>query len=552
MYIRRRLGGGASALFALALMAACGSVGSDDPDASETPPADAAVDSTTPDDDGGADAMADAMVPIGDYTVSVSPGSLDIQFNKSASTTVSIARVGVAAAVDLSVEDLPDNVTASFDVDPVPADATTSKLTLTVKPGAVVGTTTIKVVGKAGGKTKEATLDLTVQAITVSGTISTGAANVTVVMPGKGSTTTDGSGKFTFTNVAPPYDLYTVGSSAFAGSKVINYYIGLSRPDPVVTHSSGGLIIFPFTSSGSIAGTVTGGAAFNASHKGVVIWDSTSGKDEAIPSGGAYSFTASWPTAASKSGKAHAFQWGLRANGAPDTFTGYGFAATTLTADGTSTGVNINMNQAVSSKTLTGTISAPTGFPTPTLTLTARFLNTLTQTLWTASTTTVDAGIPTFGGSVSGIHAVSTAGNGATTQFQFPGLTTDKDVSFSLPAPPSLAAPADAATGVGPGTTFTFTAVSDAVQRVLLSTTSGTNTTYIIITTAGTFKLPSIPEAPLPAGIGVNWTATAFGPYASVDEAATSAGITFVSAGVTTGTLHFQAQSASRSFTSAP
>jgi hypothetical protein len=544
MYIRSLLVSGVSLALVLA-STACGSVGSDGPDAA--PPDE--VDGSTA-DVAVVDVSTVDVEEIGDFTISVSPGSLDIPIGASKSTTVTVARVGAAGQVELSATDLPDGVTVSFETNPIPKDATTSKMTVKVNPGAVPGDSTFTVVGLSGGVEKTTTLELTAQTITVTGKVAGNRSGITVGMIGKASVTSGAGGVFTFTDVTPPYDLYTVAAGAFVGTQIVIYYDDLSRTDPVIDAASG-LFFFPLGSTGDVSGNLTGGAAFDASHKGVALWDSTGGKDDTIAAGGVYSFTASWPQAASKTGNVVGLQWSLKANGAPDTFTGFGTKSTTLTAGGSTTAVNVPL-AATQTATISGTIKAPSGLPAPNLTLTAKLGASISHVLWTAAATiAVDAGIPLTPGASSAIHAISTAGNGATTQYVHPGLTADTDVSFDLPTPPAQSAPVDAATGVTGATAFQFSGVPNAVHQVVFSS-GGAKRTFQLITTATNVKIPVVPEQPLPANASFNWSVTAFGPHPTTNSAATDDGLGFVFAGVLTGSARFQAQSPSRSFTTAP
>jgi hypothetical protein len=366
-------------------------------------------------------------------------------------------------------------------------------------------------------------------------------------MIGRASVTSDANGAFSFANVTPPYDVYTVATSPLSGPLVI-FYDDLTRSDPTIEAGSSGFIVLPLASTADVSGTISGGASFDASHKGVTIW-STGGKDDTISPAGAYAFTSSWPQAPTRTGNMCALQWSLKPSGAPDTFTGYGQTAKTLTASMAAT-VNVTLG-GVSTATVTGMITAPAGFPTPTLTLTTQ-LSSVAYVLWTATANAIDAGIPIHAGDDSTVYAITTAANGSQIEYVLPELVSDTDASFQLPAPPALMAPSDAATGVGATTTFSIGTVPSSVSAFTFASTSSTKQNFRIVTSASQIKLPVIPELPTLANNPYTWRALAFGPYSSVNDAATPAGLGFISSSTMTGTVHFEATSATRSFTTAP
>jgi hypothetical protein len=104
--------------------------------------------------------------PVGgvpDFTISVSPTSLNVSRGKTGNYTVTIGAVnGFTGTVSLSVSGLPSRVTASFN----PASVTgsgTSTLTVSVNKRATTGTRTLTITGVSGSLNHSTTATLNVQ-----------------------------------------------------------------------------------------------------------------------------------------------------------------------------------------------------------------------------------------------------------------------------------------------------------------------------------------------------------------------------------------------------
>jgi len=98
--------------------------------------------------------------PAGDYTLSASPGSLNIAQSAKGTSTITVTPLnGFNGSVSLSATGLPSGVTAAFN----PSSTTgTSILTLTASSTATLGTFTITITGKSGALSHSTTLSLTV------------------------------------------------------------------------------------------------------------------------------------------------------------------------------------------------------------------------------------------------------------------------------------------------------------------------------------------------------------------------------------------------------
>lgn len=486
----------------------------------------------------------------GDFTLSATPASVNIPIAGTGTVTISVDRVGSPGEVMLSAQNLPAGITATFATNPVPAGANSSDVTFAVAPGTPPGTSNVTIVGSAGGTEKTVTVAVTAQTITVTGTVRGGRADVTVRLVGKPAVMSGPGGSFTFTDVTPPYDLYTVGSTGLIGIgttiPTVFYFQGLTRPDPIVSAPATSFFTAFIASSATVSGTKTGGDATNPM---LIVWDS-GGLQATAPS--SYSLTASWPKAATRQGTLYGFQFSRKATGAPDVFTGYASANRTLTENTPAT-INLAMTLP-DTAALTGTITSPNGFPNPTITLTQQLLPASSVMLWSATTTAASATIPLVGAGKAALFATATLDN-ATTTFVHPALAAATDITFALPAPSLQTAPLNAATGVTATTPFTWSAAPDTVYEVNIATTTTTGTArarYQLYTTSPSGTIPAVPELALPLNQSFTWNVNGYGPNATINDAASATGLEPVFAADFDGARHWFTNSTDRTFTTAP
>jgi hypothetical protein len=459
--------------------------------------------------------------------------------------TISVDRVGSPGDVMLSAQNLPAGITATFATNPVPAGANSSDVTFAVAPGTPPGTSNVTIVGSAGGSEKTVTVAVTAQTITVAGTIRGGRAGVTVRLVGKPAVMSGPGGSFMFTDVTPPYDLYTVGSTGLIGTPIptVFYFQGLTRPDPIVSAPAQSFFFASIASFAMVSGTKTGGDATNPM---LIVWDS-GGSQSVAPS--SYSFTASWPSAPTRQGTLYGFQFSRKATGAPDVFTGYASVNRTLTENTPAT-INLAMTTPMTAA-LTGTITSPNGFPDPTITLTQQLLPASSIVLWSAATTAASATIPLVGAGKAALFATATLDN-ATTTFVHPALAAATDITFALPAPSVQTAPLNAATGVTATTPFTWSAAPDTVYEVNISTGGTAKARYQLYTTSPSGTIPVVPELALPLNQSFTWNVNGYGPNATINDAASATGLESVSSADFDGARHWFTNSTDRTFTTAP
>jgi len=201
---------------------------------------------------------------------------------------------------------------------------------------------------------------------------------------------------------------------------------------------------------------------------------------------------------------------------------------------------------------ISGTISAPNGFPNPTLSLSQQIHvpggAEGSVLLWSGQTTDATATIPLVGAGKAGFSA-SAVLNGASSSFAYPALAAATDVTFALLAPAIQAAPLDRAIGITTATPFSWSATPNTIYQLTLSTTATTGTQkaiYQLYTAATSATLPEIPELPLPLNQSFTWQVSGYGPSTTVDGAASAAGFSGASSIDFTGTPHWFTVSTAR------
>jgi hypothetical protein len=500
--------------------------------------------------------------PNADFTLSVDPTSLTIPIAGSAKVTVTVARTGTTGDITLSASGLGSNLTAEFSPAAIPQGETTSEVTITVKGGTPAASSTVTLTGTAGDKTHSAEVSVTSTTITVIGTVRGNRPGVKVGLIGKASITSGAGGVFTFTDVTPPYDLYTIVDSGCtsAPTPTVFFFDDLTRPDPIVTAAAAPVtctipplllctVMFPCPAS-SVSGTKSGAG----NNTDPVVFAFTGGGISAtLNANGSYSGTVSWGRGnTTTNGQVHALQFTRKPSGAPNTFLGYVRTGNVEFEDGVAEPLNLTFSAVNSVATLTGTVNPPQGYNAANISMRQEF-GSAQQALWSTTTTnTVDATIPLIaqaGGTnlyVTSSHPVS-----GTSSYVVP-LTGNTTVNFDMPAAAVLAAPLTNATGVTTTTMFQWTAPAGVISEMTATATTTTGTAravYHVVTTNTAITLPVIGELPLPAGQSFSWNVVGYGPNENINEAAAANELETVSSSDYSGAAHAFTRSETRLFT---
>lgn len=489
---------------------------------------------------------------VDDFSLSVDMASLTIPIAGSAEVRVTVERNGAVGDISLSAGGLGTNLDAAFAPTVIPEGETTSTVTISVKGGTAAGMSTVTLTGTAGDKTHSSDVSVTTTTITVTGTVQGDRSGITVGMIGRPSVTSGAGGVFTFTDVTPPYDLYTFIDAGCGTSTTPTAYIykGLTRPDPTVTagvYTANCTNFFPFcvipAPNSNVSGTKNGTG--NNTDPVVWAWSAGSFNSGALNTNGTYSGNLSWCSGNSSTGAVHALQFTRKPNGAPDTFLGYAKTGNLTVQSGTPVNaLSLTFTSVSTTATVTGTLNAPPGYPTPTVQLTQQFGNA-NEILWEDDTTAIDAAFPILapagGNSLYAASSLSGVGNSYFVQ----PLSSNTTLDFTMPAAAVLMTPANAATGVTSATPFAWTASPGTVSLVSVT---GTGAIFRIFTVDEQMTIPVIPEVPLPSATQFNWSVTAYSP-ATINDAAGATGLEGVDPYDHSGPAHAISYSNTRSFT---
>jgi hypothetical protein len=268
---------------------------------------------------------------------------------------------------------------------------------------------------------------------------------------------------------------------------------------------------------------------------------------------GTYSGIIRWSSGTDNAGVLHALQFTRKPSGAPNTFVGYARSAQTTARDGVTTTINLAATSVTSTAMLSGTITGPSRYPMPSISLVQQF-GTTQAVLWTTSaTSTVDATFPVIAaaGGTSLFASVSAADGSGTSSFVQP-LTGTAAVNFAMPAAAILGMPADAATGVATFTHFTWISAPSMINELNISTLGTNRASYRIFTMASDATIPVIPELTFPANQDFSWHLNGYGPNASIDDAAAASELETASSSDFQGPPHAFTATANRAFHSAP
>ena len=381
-------------------------------------------------------------------------------------------------------------------------------------------------------------------------------ASVPVVVPGKASTNTDGSGNFSIANVTTPYDISLVNAS----SKSAIVYKGLTRTDPTLLFFGS----FPGTArTGSISGKISGGE-FTPNQPATDVTNvafasaETNGSTSTVANGQFGAINLSWYGPTATTGSLYAIQFTAGAGGLPvaSGYKGYGVRNGIAVNDGSTLTNQFDTLQSVTTSQFTGTVTVPSGYTLAGKTVYAKVAPSAVIYLFSESNANTNLSYYTPGilGATLLLGAEATKTGGGTAITWRNGLAIGATgVSVSIVTPPELSLPVNAATGVDTTVTFTWTAMTGGVHLVLF-TAAGSNPAYYVVTTGTSATIPNMKPfgLGLPGTTAYQWQVYGFGPFSSVDAAAVSAGfITGISPPLASGDA-FVGISASRTFTTAP
>ena len=422
-------------------------------------------------------------------------------------------------------------------------------------PASVAGATSVTLTATAGSLTRSVTITVNPPAtITVSGKVVAGngqpVANAPVVITGRPSTISDANGDFTVTGVTTPYDLTAVVSSI----KLAVVYKGLTRTDPTIFFFA---FSPPLANSATLSGKVTGGAAVPAPpFYTKVAFGSPDATDTESATWVApdltYAFSPiTWFGPVSTTGTLHALQWrATSSTNPPNLYSGYGQkTGVTISNGGTFANQDVPMT-AVTPANLDGTVTVPTGYTLAAKAMSVNFSDGASIAILNDATATAAFNYltPAISGSTMAVSATaSTAASELTATTRTNLSASATGVGVTLQPAPVLSLPVNAATNVGYGQSFSWTAFAGGVHMVVFNGPAG-QPDYFVFTGGTSTAIPDLSSEGLglPASAAYTWGIYGIAPVASVDALAGQSQL------LPSGDSAYIGLSATRTFTTAP
>jgi hypothetical protein len=478
---------------------------------SYTPPANlaAATTATLTATAGSLTANATITINVPAINLTVSPSTLTVPAGLT-STLFTATLTGSSNAISWSLSG-PGSITS-----------TTGTTTSYTPPNSVTATANATLTATAGaGLTANVPITITVPApITVSGTLvnmnnlPVGSAAVTI---GTQNTLSGADGKFTLSNVTPPYTLVAISN------KIAVVYQELTATNPVI-------VFFNATPTLPNSGTVTGSIspAPASTSTSIATWGSPETSIFAnydYFSSNPYSINMSWLGPASTTGNVHVLQEVLDSTtNYPTSYPGYGMAQGVVLTAANVVAPTINM-VSISVDSLSGTVSLPSPEYFVALSLMSATFSDGATALLGSKFSSMDAGFtrstPSGIGATIDVGVIAENANNSISSTMISGLAsnaTNAQLTILAASEPGL--PTDSATGITTTTQFTWTPFAGGVNFITFTPTTNTNPTYYVVTPATTITIPDLSTLGLGlpvGGQGYNWQVWGFAPFANVD-----------------------------------
>jgi hypothetical protein len=394
------------------------------------------------------------------------------------------------------------------------------------------------------------------RSLTVSGTVVSAArqpiSGLAVLIAGKAPVNTDAAGRFSFTDVTPPYDLTIVD----AANKEAAVYRQLHRADPT-------LVLF--TPAGTVhtaqlQGGISGGHYPQASDEFTVVaflapdtfaQSATDAYGGFVMSGPALQ----WYGPSALSGTLHALQMRyVPSTGLPSAFTGYASKPLTVADGSISVGQDLALLP-ITSSNVSGTVTAPAGYALQGKGVGTTLDGALALYFEDASTS---AGfsyvVPVVPGGQALVSATVSKPGGGTTFYARRGLAPGASgVQLAPYAPPEAILPADGATRVDSQMRFSWTPFTRGIHLVMFEPVSAGAPRITVVTAETSASIPDLSALglALPRSTQYTWHVEGVGPLADVDAAASLSLLDAWTFAPSVQELQ-SASSAERTFVSAP
>lgn len=391
----------------------------------------------------------------------------------------------------------------------------------------------LALVAACGGSSTHVTPDAGPSKVTVKGTVITylkrPVAGASVLI-GAGSTPSAADGSFTLNDIVTPYDLSVVIGSAKLGV----VYQGLTRTDPTIVIPSPEAPNRVATINGTVSGAVpTGQAAQAAFGSSAALVDDWSTVNDWVTAAGQIALKPAWHGGSPITGALHILRWtpGPTANHTqtPESFNGYLTIDPVTLTDHATVDVGTASLQSVTAKTISGSVSVPSGYVHDNRALTFVFSDGASMTMYDAYRgqleTNFSYATPAIAGATVSVAASATASTGELLYTCSPGHASDATgVNITLRAAPIANLPVDGAAGIDTSSSFQWVAMDEAVHQLTFApSASAPNAasypTFYVYTHGASATIPNLASVglPLPSAITYTWKITGLAPFASVD-----------------------------------
>lgn len=407
-----------------------------------------------------------------------SSGTVRIEFATSSTVlnvggtvrvVIDLTTASVPGPFALDTSDLPAGISASFTDATLGAAGDSSELILTASGTAAEGTFSLTVSAIGTQATGTANLAVTVELLDVSGVVLNVAggplAGASVVIDGHDVVTTGLDGSFSIDEVVVPYDITVFGSGDWA-----HVYQGVTTgslrllPLPQIA-------VMPTLPAATVQGSlspvvpVDQNVTICAEGVGSVVY----GCVRVFAGATSYSLPISWIAGNSVSLRLRAMRHtsdgtSLTASGAVDTFSisEGGTETKDITLAPSVTSVNFNV-------TVAGPVPGSNYFVNALTTLPSSQSFGVTDGVNSATGSGIAAVAPYYSGSTFALIAQSEISSGQFVLAYRQGLASGGTYTLTVPAAPIAISPADAATGVNLGTTFTTALTPGRVNTYLFN-----------------------------------------------------------------------------------
>jgi hypothetical protein len=390
--------------------------------------------------------------------------------------------------------------------------------------GHAQGTTTITVTGKV--------LDYTGQP-----------AAFLPVRVGGNVTSSDASGNFSVAGVKSPYELVVLQPAA----SYAQVFEGVTNPTPIVLATYGGSSSMrSATVHVSFSGVGTGTGLLDISNP----VNANGGASGSVGTPGtSFDDSLNWRGPSSFQGDACAILY-QATNGVATSFSSYGEVDGIDVQDGQTSSAGVTM-AAVQAKTITGSVTVPSGFTLHSKTLgyvcgSAAHLPSYPFTFDLDPSTSFSYAAPVVSGALYlGADARDATGY---VYVQALGIAPDATgVQLVLPTPVAQVKPADMALGIDGTTEFSWSGSGGGLSQVYFSPTSAGPLTVTVFTGAASTPFPDLGNLgyPAPKGATYRWSAAVISAIPTMDAALSGVPQSYLGS-------YTSAYSGERQFTTAP